>query len=126
MKGNDAEHSQAVSANDDLKPLLVKFSKLALGEGNVSPDDKDEFDKLLNKAADKALNLKNRVPSLTADYETYVSSLVGLKKSVDQLHGPLDGKAFVKAVGDYSVANENFKQAAEAAKQSYLRSLALR
>ena len=60
LRQRDPLFDQAVSANDDLKPLLVKFSKLALGEGNVSPDDKDEFDKLLNKAADKALNLKKQ------------------------------------------------------------------
>lgn len=117
---NAAFVSQVAEANEGIGQSLVKLSNVALGRGAFGKDDKTDFSSALNKADARAEALKEAIPSLAPQVDGYAASLVKLKQASDRLTGPVTGKGFVEAVGDYAVARDNLAKAAEKAKSSYL------
>ncbi len=59
----------ARDADQELNPLLVKFAKLALGEASVNQEDRLKFDKIINKADQKASSIKQIYPDTKSFYE---------------------------------------------------------
>lgn len=120
LEANAAVVTQVAEANEGILQSLVKFSNVATGRGGFQKSDKTDFTSALNKAAAKAEALKNAIPSLAPQVDSYTAALVKLKQASDRLTGPLTGKAFVEAVGDYAVARDDLAQAAEKARANYL------
>ena len=120
LESNAAAVTQVAEANDGVLQSVVKFSNVAMGRGGFQKDDRTDFTSAVNKAAVKAEALKNAIPSLGPQVDSYTASLVKLKQASDRLTGPVTGKAFVEAVADYAVARDELAKAAEKARESYL------
>jgi len=108
-------------ADQKLNDLLVKFAQLAIAEGSVSADDRAEFNRLIYEVDQKAADVSTAYPSLKGVYLKYSDSLIDLKKAADALKGPKTGKDFVRAVANYSVARDEFRNTSQEVGGSYLR-----
>ncbi|MCJ2087788.1 hypothetical protein MKK88_17635 [Methylobacterium sp. E-005] len=123
---NKSTAEQSIKSDSDLDPFIVKFKNLVVGKGEVTDKDRDEFTDALRLSQSHAADLKNRYPSLQAPFETYTTSLVGLKQSLSNLNGPIDGKKYVTALGRYFVAQAKWRQEVTRAQTAYWRSFAFR
>lgn len=123
---NKAIAEQSIKADADLDPFIVKFKNLVIGKGEVTDKDRDEFAEALRASQGHAADLKNRYPSLQAPFEVYTTALVGLKTSLNNLNGPLDGKKYVTALGKYFIAQSKWREEVTKVQTAYWRSFAFR
>ncbi|WP_162559786.1 hypothetical protein [Methylobacterium radiodurans] len=123
---NKTAAEQSIAADASLDQYIVKFKNLVIGKSEVTDKDRDEFSDAIRAAQAKAFELKNRYPSLVSYYDAYTNSLVGLKQSLNNLTGPLDGKKYVMALSRYFVAQQAWREEVSRAQSSYWRTFAFR
>lgn len=123
---NKTVAEQSIKADTDLDPFIVKFKNLVVSKGEVTDKDRDDFADALRASQGHAADLKNRYPSLQEPFDAYTSALVGLKQSLSNLNGPLDGKKYVTALGRYFVAQSKWRQEVTRVQSTYWRSFAFR
>lgn len=104
-----SDYAQVESRADAVHAQLQGFALAARGK-RLPPSDQEiaTLRASLEQLHATAHHITARVPSASDSFERYSHAMVALKSSVEQLHGPLNGRPFVEAVSEYFVAENKF------------------
>lgn len=106
-----SDYGQVQTQASLIQTQLLDLSQSALG--HRPPPTSDELAALrtnMNHLYATAQQVQRRVPMAKGELDEYGSAMVRLQQSAEVLQGPLNGKMFVEAVGNYFVAQDNFNK----------------